>query len=802
MDSLILLAFIAIVILLYNIRNGQRASAAKTLQDIALLKKQLTEITKALSGETNNDTIVKPGGKEGSVWRPQQSVTKQDEIIKPAPPVFQEPLFTEEVSEVTHPVATSHAPVPRQTRSSIPPTPVESWWQRWLKNNPDLEKFIGENLVNKIGIAVLVLGIAFFVKYAIDQNWISEPGRVSIGIACGMILIGIAHYLRNNYRSFSSVLAGGGIAVFYFTIAFAYHQYQLFSQTAAFVIMIGITVFAVALSLLYNKIELSVIALIGGFLAPFLVSTGSGNYVTLFSYLLLLSTGILVISFFKKWPLLLVLSFIFSWLIFDGWLIKDYAWGGAALPFRNAMLFATAFYLLFLITSIINNLRTQRPFKAFDFSLLLTLTFSYYAQGMYILGEWNSGEYQGLFTMLLGFINLCLAWYLFKTKRGEKNLLYLLIGLTLTFVSLVAPVQLKGHSITLFWSAEAVLLYWLHQRSKIKIFKFSSLLILFCMALSLLLDWSLANDRAGSYLPLIFTNLQGIVTNIVAIGSLLCYAMLLGKNDESDIYFGGFKSTSAKKVFAAASLVLVYISLIFGVNLFFRQEQNFILPNTYHQLITYLLGAAALLIVTNRGYASARKFFLLITGACLAFYFGSTRFSNELIAGTLTSEYATAQALVHWASVACLLYLIYSVATLLRRNGSPVNKMLVWPLCLATLALFSMECRLAYLSLFATPDTIGVYNLNYAKAGLTITWALFSFCIIWLGLKFKNKTLRIIALSIFSVALLKLFLFDIRNINEGGKIAAFIMLGILLLVISFMYQRLKKIIIDNEEKTD
>jgi len=94
-----------------------------------------------------------------------------------------------------------------------------------------------------------------------------------------------------------------------------------------------------------------------------------------------------------------------------------------------------------------------------------------------------------------------------------------------------------------------------------------------------------------------------------------------------------------------------------------------------------------------------------------------------------------------------------------------------------------------------------LYNAQYVKAGLTIVWAVFSFVIMWLGMRYKYKTLRIISLSLFSLALLKLFLSDISNISEGGKIAAFIMLGILLLVISFMYQRLKKIIIDNEEKT-
>jgi uncharacterized membrane protein len=50
---------------------------------------------------------------------------------------------------------------------------------------------------------------------------------------------------------------------------------------------------------------------------------------------------------------------------------------------------------------------------------------------------------------------------------------------------------------------------------------------------------------------------------------------------------------------------------------------------------------------------------------------------------------------------------------------------------------------------------------------------------------------------LFTLVLIKLFVFDIRGVSEGGKIAAFISLGVLLLVVSFMYQKLKKIIIDD-----
>ena len=88
----------------------------------------------------------------------------------------------------------------------------------------------------------------------------------------------------------------------------------------------------------------------------------------------------------------------------------------------------------------------------------------------------------------------------------------------------------------------------------------------------------------------------------------------------------------------------------------------------------------------------------------------------------------------------------------------------------------------------------------FIKTVLPILWGLCSFGFMWLGMKYKFKPLRIISLVLFLITLLKLFIFDISNIPPAGKIAAFFCLGVLLLIVSFMYQRLKKIIIQDEEK--
>ena len=107
--------------------------------------------------------------------------------------------------------------------------PQKSLIEKFKENNPDLETFIGENLINKIGILILVLGISFFVKYAIDKDWITESARVGIGVLCGALVMAVAHKLKKNYVAFSSVLVSGAISILYFTIYIAFHEYPIIS---------------------------------------------------------------------------------------------------------------------------------------------------------------------------------------------------------------------------------------------------------------------------------------------------------------------------------------------------------------------------------------------------------------------------------------------------------------------------------------------------------------------------------------------------------------------------------------------
>ena len=95
-----------------------------------------------------------------------------------------------------------------------------------------------------------------------------------------------------------------------------------------------------------------------------------------------------------------------------------------------------------------------------------------------------------------------------------------------------------------------------------------------------------------------------------------------------------------------------------------------------------------------------------------------------------------------------------------------------------------------------------IFQNIYIKTGLPVLWGIVSFALMWTGMRNKTRLLRIISLTLFTLTLIKLFTYDIENIPAGGKIAAFFCLGVLLLIISFMYQKVKVIITDDKAKTE
>lgn len=780
MEVILIVLLIIVIALIIGLRNSLSGRLDRLESYMAHLSQELKSRPRPGDAPNSESTPARPA---------MPDVPAAPRPVSVSPPV-ETPAFP--------PAAAPVKPVMPKETSSKGPAKAEPA-KGFFESHPDLEKFIGENLISKIGIAILVLAIGFFVKYAIDNDWIGPVGRVGIGLLFGGLLVGLAHRLRSQYKAFSSVLVGGGLAIFYFTIALAYHQYQLFNQTTAFVIMLVVTAFSVVLSLLYDRQELAIISLVGGFITPFLVSNGSGNYQVLFTYLLILNTGLLVMAYRKAWRLLNALAFGFTAILFASWLIqlpydaRQSVYGGGAA-------FATAFYILFFVVNIAHTIRKNKKFIASDFAILLLNTCLYFGAMLYFISQLGLDRYKGIFCAVMGVFHIVISWLLFRKQRVDNNILYLLIGITLSFVSLTAPLQLHGHYITLFWASESVLLYWLFLKSNMRLIGLASRLIWAAMLVSLVIDWihiyiagdSLVYDHSGHFqeglMPVIFN--KGCLTGLFC--SVACYAL---------VRLQGASKMALVSLFTGAGLLFITGALEIGYQFDHRFPVINITP-------LYLLLYCWLFIRLFTHFTPGVKFFdsrllnMLLLGLGILLYLGVAPAVNSLQEDLLEAQRYQLHFIAHWVSAAVVVSILYRLTGLYRSGDWKLGpNLFTWSVAAIVVIFLSAEGQLIVNMIFYSRQN-SIENLGriYVKTGLPILWGLCSFAFMWLGMHHKFKTLRIISLVLFAVTLLKLFIFDLVNIPVAGKIAAFFCLGVLLLVVSFMYQRLKKIIIEDEEK--
>ena len=803
MDGLILLVILiplVFLILLLTIlnRTGEQRRLLESLYDkIKQLNNEVFSLSKELKGQ-KEDIPVKPVFKE----TPGKIIITEKLVVEeplPAEPIKEKPIIPQPALVEKF---VTDKPVVEEIKTQEPvEVIIAGGYQQnqQSEKNTDIEKFIGENLANKIGIAVLVLGIAFFIKYAIDKNWINETGRVIIGLISGSILIGLAHYFRNSYRSFSSVLVGGGLSVFYFSIAFAFHQYHLIGQLTAFIAMVIVSAFAVVLSLYYNRQELAILATIGGFITPFLVSTGNENYIALFTYLCILNAGLIALSWFKRWPAINIISLFFTTIIFSGWLIRHLSLENTApFPSKDALLFATLFYGLFVTMNIINSIQLKNKFTSFDFIILLSINFLYYAGGMIILDYWNDGNPKGLFTLSLGLLNLLLTTIFYRKKAVDRNFVSLLLGLSLTFISLAAPVQFRGNHIVLFWAAESVLLLFLYQRSKISLLRIASGIVLVAMLISLIITWTGVYFASKELMPIIIN--KGFITTLVVSIALFIYQQMIRKELGGE-FINTISTSFSRKAVLIAAVGTLYLSG--ALELYYQFSHRFLLApvhSIYLQAYSFAFVFILLQFFKKNTVFPLLKF--LLTAFCFGLYFINISTNRYVSLSLLSGSGKSNLFIAHWIADLLLFWLLYDLIRFFfnkdNENWLAYRSAFTWIATIGIILLLSIE--MYHIVMWANyrneNDWVWWKNL-YQKAGLSILWSICSFSLMWLGMKHSFRTLRIISLSLFTLTLVKLFVFDIRNIPPGGKIAAFILLGILLLIVSFMYQRLKKIIIDD-----
>ena len=189
----------------------------------------------------------------------------------------------------------------------------------------NLEQRLGDTWLNRVGALVLTLGIAFFLKYAFDNQWIQPAGRVALGLVAGALLLLVGERLqRAAYRGPAQGVVAVGIAALYLSVYAAFAFYQLVTQPVAFAVMVLVTATAAALALHHDARAVAVLANLGGFLTPILLATDRDAGTALFGYLAVLDAGMLVVAWHRRWPELGLMSFAFTHALYVAWFQRWY----------------------------------------------------------------------------------------------------------------------------------------------------------------------------------------------------------------------------------------------------------------------------------------------------------------------------------------------------------------------------------------------------------------------------------------------------------------------------------------------
>ena len=371
--------------------------------------------------------------------------------------------------------------------------------------NHSLENFIGLRIIHLVGIVVLLIGISIGVKYAIDKNLITPLTRIILAYTASAGLFILSIVLKKNYTVFSAVLFSGAMVSAYFTTYGAFVYYNLLPETLAFVVMAALAIFTTLKALKYNLQEISILAMVGAYAIPLLISSNHENYLLLFSYILLMNTGVLYVSFKRSWKILNLLALIITWLFFTTWLFLKYTSGDKT----YALVFLIVYYILFMISAFAFNVSKEIKLSKRQLMQIFLNNFALYISLLIMYNIINSNASLAAVTEFCAILFLLFGLIGNKLLNDEKLLNKMHYASSLVLIILLVAIEFEGLTITMLWLLIAVIVFVLGIVAKATWPRLASIILLGFTLLKLLVVDSLS-----------FTAIQKIIAYIT-LGTLL-----------------------------------------------------------------------------------------------------------------------------------------------------------------------------------------------------------------------------------------------------------------------------------------
>jgi uncharacterized membrane protein len=327
----------------------------------------------------------------------------------------------------------------------------------------DLEDWIGRRGLGWVAVILLLFSTAFFLKYAFDNEWIGELGRVTIGVVAGVALCGAGfRYHSRGWRIFSQMLTAAGVVLLYLTTFASFGYYYLLPREHAAFFLVAIILEAGALAVLYDAPAIAIMALIGGYLNPILLRSGHDQYRNLFIYLALLDAGAVGLVLFRPWRGLGTLAAVGSHLLFWGWYSTWYH-PEKMVP---ALVFQITVFLLFLAYNLVAHVFRSRRASIEDLVQLVLNPFLF-AIAAYVLLDWDYHLLAGTFAVSMAAVYTAFGVLVLRRRPDDDRQLLVVIAVAMGFLAMAIPLQAKGGWISVGWAVQgaALLIFGMRIRS-------------------------------------------------------------------------------------------------------------------------------------------------------------------------------------------------------------------------------------------------------------------------------------------------------------------------------------------------
>ncbi len=676
------------------------------------------------------------------------------------------------------------------------------------KSKKNIEKFIGENLISKLGVLILILGIAFGTKYSIDNNLLSPLARIISGYISGLVLGAFSFILRKKYENLSAVLISGATAVSYFVTFSAYRFYELIPQELAFGMMTIFTVFTVIAALSYNKQVIAHIGMIAAYAVPFLLSDGSGRVGIMLSYVSIINIGLLVISFKKYWKSITYVSVILSWFIF----LTSFASTSAGFELRFG--FATVFFSTFYISMLAYKaIRNEEHHPGFTGLLTFNNIIYYIVAATLISREYDSDLVNGLFALANGIIHFSVAALLHKRKVQDRVVIHLLAGFVLFFVAISIPLAFDGNVIPVLWIAEAALLFGLARKHALPKYELISFVLLLFSILGLTIERLDLYDYWSSVsITPVFNEYMLTGTLFTAILGVMVY--LAHKHTRKE-YSSIIPINAANTVLVLLFLTSLYLLFSLEIMHYFNNviqevkelkidlRDNLEIAKAHGhiwQIVYAALFLSTLNIVNHKKYKSdvisqvANSLSVLVVAIFLMFGLWDISVLRELylkMNGIDSIGYGIFNIFTRYISIAVIaIHTVIMFKSFANDKGFDTKQI-------------GLELYVALASVWVLTSEI-IHHLDMAgitetyKFGISIGWSVSAILLIVLGIVQSKRHFRVFGLLLFSVTIVKLFFYDISNLHIISKTIIMVVLGVLMLITSYLYSRFKNKLFGNE----